>query len=80
MLLSILAVAVYLGALAWFSTTTPHYSTGKAFYALGLLPCFGVLATAGAAPLMHHPWARAATWALVATWAAASFGAYFVVG
>jgi len=77
--LSIAAVSVYFGALLLFATSTPHYSTAKAFYALGLLPCFGILAAAGFEPLLRRPLSRAFTWALVSCWAVASYGAYFVV-
>ncbi len=76
---SIAAAAAYFGALFLMATTTPFYSTGKAFYALGLLPCFGALAAAGFEPLMGRTWTRALTWGLVACWAVASYAAYFIV-
>lgn len=78
-LLSLVAVSVYFGALLLFAVSTPYYSTAKSFRALGLLPCYGLLAAARLEPLLRCPWSRALTWGLLSSWAIASYGAYFVV-
>jgi hypothetical protein len=44
---------------------------------VGLLPCFGVLAAAGAAPLLRFRMLRAFVLALVACWASAAYIASF---
>ena len=77
--LSISAICVYFAALLFFATTTPYYSTGKAFYALGLLPCFGILAGFGFDFLFRRTILRAVTWGLLACWATASYAAYFAI-
>ena len=56
---------VITGALILFTLLTPYYSTAKAFYALGLLPCYGVLAATGLEPFLRRPFSRAVIWGLV---------------
>lgn len=78
-LLSLAAIGIHVLALAYFTLKVPFYSTGKAFYTLGLLPCYGAVAAAGFDPLLGRPAARAVLFGLVACWAVASFAAYFVL-
>ena len=79
LILSVTAVAFYFGTLILFTLKIPYYSTAKAFYTLGLLPCYGILAATGLEPFLRRPFSRAVIWGLVSCWATVSFGAYFVI-
>jgi Dolichyl-phosphate-mannose-protein mannosyltransferase len=77
-LLSMAAIAIYLAATAEFFVRVPIYSTANARFMLGLVPCIGVLASVGAAPLLRFRVLRALIFALLACWAVAAYVAYFV--
>jgi len=72
------AIAVYLAAMVDVYLRMPIYSTAKATYTVGLIPCYGVLAAFGAAPLMRFRWLRALVFAALACWAVAAYAAYFI--
>jgi hypothetical protein len=76
--LALLAVASHLGALAALSLLAPTYSSVKASYALAILPCFGMLAAAGADLWLRSGLTRSLVWGSIVCWAAASYGAYFI--
>jgi hypothetical protein len=77
LLFALAAVAIYLAAIADFYLRVPIYSAAHARFMVGLLPCFGVLAAAGAAPLLRVRLLRAIVLALVACWAIAAYVASF---
>jgi hypothetical protein len=62
-------VGLYLAALLWLSLQVPTYSTLKASYTLGLLPCYGVLAAAGLEVLPRRAWLRVPLAAGLTCWA-----------
>jgi hypothetical protein len=76
-LLALAAVAVYLAALVDFYVRLPIYSTAKATYLLGLLPCLAILAAVGAAPLLRFRVGRALVFSTLTCWGIASYLAYF---
>ncbi len=55
------------------------YSVTKSTYTLGLLPCYAILAAAGAEPFFRNRTIRTVTTAFFACWAFAAYAAYFVV-
>ena len=71
-------VLVYLFAMAELYLRLPIYSTAKASYTLGLLPCYGILVATGAEPLLRFPVLRALLAAWMACWGAAAYVAYLV--
>lgn len=73
------AIGIYLAAILDLFMQVPVYGSGKASYALGLLPCFGVLAAAGAGPLLRVKYLRELTIALLTTWSVTSFLSYFCI-
>jgi hypothetical protein len=77
LLFSTVAIAIYLAAVIDLYVRLPIYSTAKGTYLLGLLPCFALLAAAGAAPLVRKRKLRAAVKAAITCWAAAAWLAYF---
>ena len=73
------AVAVYLAALLHLYLSLPVWSTVKATYALGLLPCCAILAGCGLELFPRRPLVRALVAGGLASWAASSYLSYFVV-
>jgi len=73
------AIAIYLVAVVDLYVRLPIYSTAKATYMVGLVPCFAVLAAAGAAPLIRFRLPRALLYSALACWAFAAYAAYFIV-
>jgi hypothetical protein len=73
-------VGLYYAALIWLSLQVPIYSTLKASYTLGLLPCYGVLAAAGFGVVPRRAWLRVPLAAGLACWAVFSYVAYFARG
>ena len=77
LLFAMAAIGIYFAAVMDLYLQVPIYSTAKASYMLGLLPCFAVLAAAGAAPLLHSRLTRSVFFALLTCWGTASYVAYF---
>ncbi|OGP84911.1 MAG: hypothetical protein A2V87_02150 [Deltaproteobacteria bacterium RBG_16_58_17] len=76
---SVSGVIVYLIAIFYLFLTVPILSSAKATYALGLTPCFALLASAGFEVLTRWRFLRAAVYGLIACWAVAAYAAYFVI-
>jgi hypothetical protein len=79
LLFALAAVGVYLAAILDLYIGLPVLSTAKATYMMGLLPCFGLLAAAGAAPLLRFRFLRAVICSAIACWAVAAYLAYFSI-
>jgi len=79
LLFALAAVAIYLAAILDVYIGLPVLSTAKATYTVGLLPCYGLLAAAGAAPLLRFRLLRAVVLAAIACWAVAAYLAYFSI-
>ena len=79
LLFALATLAVYLAAMIDVYLRLPIYSTAKATYTLGLVPCYGVLVAAGAAPFMRFRLLHALIFSALACWAVAAYAAYFVV-
>jgi hypothetical protein len=79
LLFCLAAIAIYLAAVIDLFVRLPIYSTAKATYTLGLLPCYALLAAAGAAPLLQFRFLRAGILAALACWAIAAYAAYFSI-
>ena len=77
LLFALAAVAIYLAAIADFYVRVPIYSAAHARFMVGLLPCFAVLAAAGAAPLLRFRLLRAVLFGLISCWAIAAYVASF---
>lgn len=72
-------VIVYIFAMFYLFAVLPIYSTGKATYSLGILPCYVALCAKGFDYLTRNPLLRAVSYGLVACWAVCSYVAFFVV-
>lgn len=71
------SVLLFLVAIFYMFITVPFWSSAKASYALGLLPCFALLAAAGFDLLTKHRVIGAISCALFGCWAVASYLCYF---
>lgn len=78
-LFALSCVAVYLAALLYLFIKVPIYSTVKATYTLGLIPCYAVLCAAGFRMSMGSSLARAFVFGSVAAWAVSAYLAYFII-
>jgi|WetSurMetagenome_2_1015567.scaffolds.fasta_scaffold00781_1 hypothetical protein len=76
---SVSCVIVYIAAIFYIFLTVPILSSAKATYALGLIPCFALLATAGFELLTRCRFLRAAVYGLIACWAVGAYASYFVI-
>ncbi|MBL9123244.1 MAG: hypothetical protein JNG90_06395 [Planctomycetaceae bacterium] len=72
------AIAIYLAAVTDLFLRLPIYSTAKATYTLGILPCYALVAAAGATPLLRWRWTRAAILAAITCCGTAAYLAYWV--
>jgi hypothetical protein len=76
---SIGVLALFLLAMMDIFISRTAYSTTKASYTLGLLPCYAILVAAGAEPFLRNKIVRSFVMALFACWAFAAYLAYFVI-
>ena len=74
------AIALFLAAMMDVYIRFPTYCLAKASYTLGLLPCYAVLAAAGAEPFLRNRIVRSVVIAAFACWGFAAYTAYFVIG
>jgi len=74
-----LFLAVYLAGIVSLYLALPIYSTGKASYTLGLIPCYALLAASGFDLMMRHPLLRATVYALISCWAVSAYAAFFAL-
>lgn len=78
LLFSVSCVWLYLAAIFYLFLAVPVLGSAKATYALGLIPCFALLAAGGFEVLTRMRYLRAAVHGLFACWALAAYAAYWV--
>lgn len=72
-------IAVFFAALLYLYVTVPVYSTAKATYTVGLIPCYAIMCVTGFDYLTRTRYARAAVYALLICWAVSAYSSYVVV-
>ena len=73
-------ITIYLFAILYLFLTVPIFSTGKATYTLGLIPCYAVIGVSGIEGITRkRPALKAAVYAGFFCWAAGAYAGYFVV-
>ena len=77
LIFSAAAVVMYVSAVLDLYIHVPVYSQVKASYTLGILPCYAILAGAGAEPMLRIRWLHASFFAALSCWAVAALIAYF---
>jgi 4-amino-4-deoxy-L-arabinose transferase-like glycosyltransferase len=78
-LLAAFCIAVYFAALIYIYVMVPIYSTAKATYTVGLVPCYAILCATGLGHLTKNIYVRAAVFGLLACWAVSAYSSYFVL-
>ena len=76
---SVCSIGLYLAAIFYLFLTVPVLSSAKATYALGLIPCFALIGTAGFEVLTRQRFVRAAVYGLFTCWAVGSYVSYFII-
>ena len=79
LVLSAMCVAVYISAMLYLFLHVASFSTVKATYSWGILPCYAVLAGAGLTSLSRYRLLRALVIAAVICYAVFAYAAYFVI-
>lgn len=70
---------IYVAAVLCFFIMIPILSISKATYALGLTPCFALLAAGGFDMLTRRPFLRAVIHGIMICWALGNYLSYFVL-
>jgi hypothetical protein len=78
-LFSAYCIALFFAALLYLYATVPIYSTAKATYTLGLIPCYAIIGVTGLDVLSRNRYGRAIAYALLICWAVAAYSSYFVL-
>lgn len=71
------SVVIYLAAIVFLYLRIPIYGAAKGSYLLGLLPCLGLLAAAGAEPILRSKTGAATLAGLLACWCAGTLIAFY---
>ena len=77
MLFALSCIGIYFAAVFALFLQLPIYSTAKATYTLGIIPCYAVLGAAGFGLMMRNTFLRAAVYGGMACWALFAYLAYF---
>ncbi|MBI5888158.1 MAG: glycosyltransferase family 39 protein [Deltaproteobacteria bacterium] len=78
-LFALLFVGIYLAAIFGLYLKLPVYTTAKASYMMGIIPCFALLGAYGFSLVMRSAVIRAFVYGGIACWAAFAYIAYFAV-
>ena len=78
-LFALICLGTYLLATTYLMLRIPSFSTIKATYTMGVLPCYAILAAAGFRPLLRPRLGRAVVNGGMACWAVAAYAAYFII-
>jgi hypothetical protein len=73
------SLLLFLVAMLALFLRLPTYSTAKATYMLGLLPCFGLLAAIGCVPIQRNVYTRALVYGWISCSCLCAYFAYFVI-
>ncbi len=79
LMLAVATIVIYLAAVIDLYLRLPVYSTAKATYTLGVLPCYALLVGAGAEPFLRLRPLRALIFATIACWAVTAYLTFFCV-
>jgi hypothetical protein len=78
-LFSVVCMGIYLAALLYMYVTVPVWSTAKATYTLGLIPCYAIVCVTGLDVLSRNNLLRSTINGCLACWAVAAYCSYFVL-
>jgi hypothetical protein len=78
-LFSVICMGIYLAALLYMYVTVPVWSTAKATYTLGLIPCYAIVCVTGLDVLSSNNLLRSTINGCLACWTVAAYCSYFVL-
>jgi hypothetical protein len=70
---------IYFAAVMYLFIMVPAYSSAKATYTLGLLPCYAIVIAAGCRPFIRRPLIGSALWGVTLLWAVSAYVSFFAV-
>jgi hypothetical protein len=78
-LLALICLGTYFAATVYLMLHIPSFSTIKATYTMGVLPCYAIIGAAGFRPLVRRLPGRVLVNGGMACWAVAAYAAYFIL-
>lgn len=72
-------IVLFFSVLLYLYVTVPIYSTAKATYTIGIIPCYAIICVTGLDIVMKSRFMGAAVKALLICWAVSSYFSYFVL-
>jgi hypothetical protein len=78
MLLAVTCIGIYLAALLFLYLKLPIYTTAKATYTLGILPCYALVCVSGLDLIMHNRVMTALVHAIIVCWGVVAYSSFFV--
>jgi Tfp pilus assembly protein PilF len=73
-----LCLIIYISAIIYMFLSVPHYSAGKASYALGITPLLAVLSVGGLDLVLRRPLLKATVLGVLICWAVTAYASFFV--
>jgi hypothetical protein len=68
-----------ISVLLYLYISLPIYSTAKATYTLGLIPCYMVICLTGLELIMRNIYVRAFIYAVLSCWAVSAYMSFFIL-
>jgi len=78
-LFAVTCIGIYLAAILFLYLKLPIYTTAKATYTLGILPCYAIVCVSGLDLIMRNRFMTALVHAIVVCWGVVAYSSFFVV-
>ncbi|HUL01349.1 MAG TPA: glycosyltransferase family 39 protein [Nitrospirota bacterium] len=78
-LFAVICIGMYFSALLFIYLTLPIYSTAKATYTIGIIPCYAIACVNGLDLIMRNKLIVALVNSSIVCWAVAAYSSFFVV-
>jgi hypothetical protein len=78
-LFAVACIGIYLAAILFLYLKLPIYTTAKATYTLGILPCYAIVCASGMDLLMRNRVMTALVHAIIVCWGVVAYSSFFVV-
>jgi hypothetical protein len=78
-LFALVCLGTYVAAMIYLMVRVPSFSTIKATYTMGVLPCYAIVAATGFEPMLRTRVGRVVVAGGMAAWAVAAYGAFFIL-
>jgi len=78
-LFAVTCIGIYLAAILFLYLKLPIYTTAKATYTLGILPCYAIVCVSGMDLMMRNRVMTALVHAIIVCWGVVAYSSFFVV-